>query len=411
MRSAWVVLKQTYRKNVTSAGWLSLVLAPVICALAIAGFAYYLSGPSPTVQVAVVAPKAVAATLVQSQTKTQHYRRVASVAAADKATAAGRYDAVLVLQKGQAQLTQRKGGEQVATTLLETQLAALQTGLAAAKLGLSAEQVASLTAKPVLRVRTATAKAGRLEADAGDTAAGSTVVAVAVGFLLYLFLMTYGSIIAQEIATEKGSRIEESILAAITATAQFMGKILGVAALLLTQVAVYAAALAVAFALRPEWWQLVRPYLNGGQSGVTLGVLATAFVLGVLQYSLLAAGTGALVSSVEQAGMALMPVLMLAMIGYFASIMVPQGGGTVLNALSYIPFTAPLVMPVRVAAGQVGLGAAAVSGAINLVALIGLFGATLRLYRVSVLVYDDRGPGAALRQALGLMRSESRRQA
>ncbi|WP_225048936.1 ABC transporter permease [Lacticaseibacillus kribbianus] len=405
MSSAWVVLKQTYLKNVKSAGWLSLVLAPLVAALAVAGIAYFLVGSSKPAKVAVVGPAEARQAFVQATTKDQRYVAVASAAAAEQATARGDYDGVLTLHGGRATLVQRKGGESVDQTLVAAQLRQLATGQAAAKLGLSAKQVATLLATPQLTVKTAKAKGAALETDAGDTEGGSNVLAIGMGFLLYLFLMTYGSIIAQEIATEKSSRIEESILSAITAGQQFVGKILGIAALLLTQLAVYAVAGGAAFALHPEWWRQLAPYLNGSQSTLTIAALLAGFLLGVLQYSLLAAATGALVSSVEQAGMALMPVMMLAMVGYMASIMVPNGQTTAMAVLSYVPFTAPMVMPVRVAAGQVGLTQALVAGGVNLAFLVLLFWGTMALYRVSVLVYDQRGLRAALSRAIGLLRT------
>lgn len=47
------------------------------------------------------------------------------------------------------------------------------------------------------------------------------------------------SILAQEIATEKGSRIMEILLSSVSATTQFFGKLAGIFALLLTQLAIY----------------------------------------------------------------------------------------------------------------------------------------------------------------------------
>ncbi|NDQ31430.1 ABC transporter permease, partial [Lactobacillus paracasei] len=70
----------------------------------------------------------------------------------------------------------------------------------------------------------------KLVSRSAKTKKSGAMVGFILGMLIYPFVIRYASMMAQEIGTEKGSRIVESILTAITPLAQFYGKLLGILA-------------------------------------------------------------------------------------------------------------------------------------------------------------------------------------
>ncbi len=58
-------------------------------------------------------------------------------------------------------------------------------------------------------------------------------------FMIYMVLITYSSVTAQEIASEKGTKVMEIIFSSTKASKYFVGKILGVFGVILTQIVVY----------------------------------------------------------------------------------------------------------------------------------------------------------------------------
>ncbi|WP_125581031.1 ABC transporter permease [Lacticaseibacillus suibinensis] len=410
MRKLNLIAKMVFRKNMRSFSWWSLVLMPLIALAIIGGISWYMDQTNQPAQVAVAAPAAVQASLKHSSDP--KFQAVTSVAAGQKLLKASKVDGLLTVAQATSpsvKLVVRDDGETVDPATIKTTLTALNTQAVAKSLGLSQAALAQMLRPTQVKVKTVTVSGGHLKAAANKSEGLKSILALAVGFLMYLFLMSYGSIVAQEIATEKGSRIEESILAAIKAQTQFYGKLLGIAELVGVQLSAYAVLGGGAWLLRKHWpalddllrlvdWQQI------GWSFVL--VMLGFFVLGILSYTILAALCGSLVSNQEQAGMALQPVLYLAMIGYFAALMVSNGSGPIINVMSYLPFLSPMIMPARYGVDQVGLLQVGIALAINLVFLLGFSMFAARAYRANVLVYSDSGILAALKKSRSVAKAQ-----
>ncbi|WP_338217790.1 ABC transporter permease [Lacticaseibacillus salsurivasis] len=410
MRKLNLIAKMVFRKNMHSFSWWSLVLMPLIALAIIGGISWYMDQTNQPAQVAVAAPAAVQASLKHSSDP--EFQPVTSVSAGQKLLKASKVDGLLTVAQATSpsvKLMVRDDGETVDPATIKTTLTALNTQAVAKSLGLSQAALAQMLRPTQVKVKTVTVSGGQLKAAANKSEGLKSILALAVGFLMYLFLMSYGSIVAQEIATEKGSRIEESILAAIKAQTQFYGKLLGIAELVGVQLSAYAVLGGGAWLLRKHWpalddllrlvdWQQI------GWSFVL--VMLGFFVLGILSYTILAALCGSLVSNQEQAGMALQPVLYLAMIGYFAALMVSNGSGPIINVMSYLPFLSPMIMPARFGVDQVGLLQVGIALAINLVFLLGFSIFAARAYRANVLVYSDSGILAALKKSRSVAKAQ-----
>jgi ABC-2 type transport system permease protein len=125
------------------------------------------------------------------------------------------------------------------------------------------------------------------------------------------------------------------------------------------------------------------------------------FVLGYLMYALLFASAGSMVSRQEDVASVSMPVILLLVAAWIIALSVaaPDPGGTATTIFSFIPFFAPVIMPVRIAAGVAPFWQVAISVVIVVATIYVLAAVAGRIYRNSVLHIGGR---VKLRDALGL---------
>jgi ABC-2 type transport system permease protein len=115
------------------------------------------------------------------------------------------------------------------------------------------------------------------------------------------------------------------------------------------------------------------------------------FVLGYFLYATLYALVGATVTSEDDAQQAQMPVTMLLVVPMIVANMVianPMGGPALV--LSMIPFFAPIIMMMRIAAVNPPLWQVLLSMGIMLVTILGVIWLAARIYRVGILMYGKR---------------------
>jgi len=202
------------------------------------------------------------------------------------------------------------------------------------------------------------------------------------GFLFYFAVLTFGISIAQSVVEEKQSRVVELLVAAVPVRWLLAGKVLGNTALAVGQVTLIVgvgmggAALAGQSALISQ---------VAGASGWFL----VFFLLGFLMLACLWAVGGSLASRVEDLQSTTMVMQAAVMVPFFASIFV-SAPGRLQEVLSYIPFTAVLLMPARVINGTAASWEPWVAAGIVLAtaALFVVLGA--RLYEGSVLHTSNR---------------------
>lgn len=407
MNKLKVIMNQVYQKNVRSFGWWSMVLAPLVCILIFAGLNWYTTTNQQTPKVAVVGSTAITKGLVSQNSDNVHYVAYQSTAKAKAAVGNERADGMLVVKTGQQSpnLYSRDDGQAIPINTVRTNLGALNTASVARSLHLNQAQLRALLHVPTVTHQTVTFNGSKMTKTTNQSNTTKDMISVAVGLLMYLFLLSYGSIVASEIATEKGSRVEESILAAVDAKTQFYGKILGVGKLILTQIGLYVVC-AVGIGLFGKQVPTLKDWLakiDWQQLGWSFAMIMLAFfVIGIISYTILAALCGSLVSTQEQAGQAVQPVILLSMIGYFASLVVANGSSLLMSVLSYLPFLSPMIMPIRYGVGQVDLIQVLISLGINVGFMVGFAMIAARAYQANVLVYSQKGLWSAFKKSLTL---------
>ena len=204
--------------------------------------------------------------------------------------------------------------------------------------------------------------------------------------IMYVTVLLYGINVMRAILEEKTSRVMEVMLASARPMEMMAGKILGVGAVGLTQIAIWSITAAISFL-----------YLSAGISlkGILsvklLVFFAIFFLLGYALYSTLCAAIGAMVNS-EQEAQQLQFVVMLPLI---LSVVIMTGitqapdGPTAVWA-SLFPLTAPLIMFLRIALGSPGPWQIALSIILMIATAYGLVFLCARIYRVGILMYGKR---------------------
>jgi ABC-2 type transport system permease protein len=174
----------------------------------------------------------------------------------------------------------------------------------------------------------------------------ATVVALVGVVVLYSLLILFGQFVAQGVVEEKSSRVVELLLATMRPWQLLAGKIIGLGLLGLAQMLVIAV-IGVVGALVAGVVEV-----PGQLIGTVLTVLAW-FVLGYAFYASVFAAAASLVSRQEDLGSVITPASLLLVVGFVVSIQAAQDPtSTLATVTSFVPGLSPLVMPVRMAAGE-----------------------------------------------------------
>ena len=208
------------------------------------------------------------------------------------------------------------------------------------------------------------------------------LLVLAFAFLFYISVLTFGMSIAQSVVEEKQSRIVELLVAALPVRWLLAGKVLGNTVMAVGQIVLVVGTGLLGASLAGQGAIL-------GQVLRASGWFVLFFVLGFVMLACLWAVAGSLASRVEdlQSTTVFMQVLVIA--PFFAAIFAIDPGPTQ-TLLSYIPFTAPLLMPARVVLGTVEVWEPYVAAAVVLVTALLFVGLGARLYEGSVLHTSNR---------------------
>ena len=215
-------------------------------------------------------------------------------------------------------------------------------------------------------------------------------IALAFGLVFLIAATTFGGTIAQSVVEEKQTRVVEILISAIPVRALLAGKVLGNTILAMAQIVLLAAVAVVGLAVT-------------GQAGVldALGApiawFAIFFLFGFVLLAALFAAAAAMVSRQEDIGATTTPITMLIMAPYFLVIFF-NDNPVVLTIMSYVPFSAPVGMPLRMYLGDAQWWEPVLSLLVLLASCVLAIGVAARIYRNSLLRMGARVKlGEALR--------------
>ena len=216
-----------------------------------------------------------------------------------------------------------------------------------------------------------------------SSSAASSFLGIALGFVLYFFLIIYGSIVMQSIIEEKNSRILEVMVSTVRPFDMMMGKILGVAAVAVTQIVIWGVLIVAMSALLVpavmpddilasveavkggadvmsmasngvdiETVAALASITNTGYIAKIIALLIAFMVGGFLLYAAMYAAVGASVDTAQDAQQLTTPIMLPIIISFIILTMVMNDPNSPLIVwCSMIPFTSPIVMMGRIPSG------------------------------------------------------------
>jgi ABC-2 type transport system permease protein len=218
-----------------------------------------------------------------------------------------------------------------------------------------------------------------------------------VAILLYITIVVYGQSIVRGVSDEKASRVSEVVVASAPPDTLLAGKILGVGGVAITQQIIWTTASVAIVHFRGPILRALGASESAniplpGSISVGAGIeLVLIFLLGFFFYAALFAAIGATVESQEDAQQASLPVTMLLVLSImFVGPVFLSPMSTLARVVSWIPFSAPILMPLRLALVQIP--PLEIIGTILglLVANIVAIWVAARVYRVGILMYGKR---------------------
>ncbi len=220
-------------------------------------------------------------------------------------------------------------------------------------------------------------------------------ISFGVAFLFYMVLILYGQMIVRAVLEEKQSNIVEIIVSSLRPWEMMLGKIVGVGAVGLAQMAVWGTIVTVAIAgLTVFSGTLASAGLDLSSIAFPWGPLAITLVflvLGYLLYAGMFAGAGATISNEHDAQQAVIPIILLIVVPFMAVqgvIQNPNAGWAV--GLSLVPFFSPLLMTSRVFLAQVPLWQWGTSLLLLVSCVVLAAWVAGRIYRVGILMKGQR---------------------
>ena len=239
----------------------------------------------------------------------------------------------------------------------------------------------------------------------------------AAGYLLFMFIIIYGNLIMRSVIEEKSSRIIEVIISSVKPLQLMLGKIFGTSLAGITQFAIWVILIAILSFAASNFFGIDLS-ANPQQEMITAAVsdvnanselqaliaelhslplinLIVAFVLffvgGYLLYSSLYAAIGAAVDNETDTQQFLMPVVILLVVGFYVGFFtaLEDPHGTISVVFSYIPFTSPIVMLIRIPFG-VPIWEQILSLSVLIFSFLVTVWIAAKIYRVGILMHGKK---------------------
>jgi ABC-2 type transport system permease protein len=231
----------------------------------------------------------------------------------------------------------------------------------------------------------------------GRGSAGRENVALAyvIAMLLYMSIVLYGQSIMMSVIEEKTQRVAEVVVSAIQPKQLLAGKVLGVGAVGLTQQLIWVASGILLVRFQAPIMKAVglagAPITMPSVPITTALIFLVFFVLGFTFFTALFAAAGSMVSTTQDAQQVATPLTMLIVpsILLLSPVML-EPGGTLSRVVTLVPFTSPILMPVRMSLTNVPWFEVFGSIAIMVVTCLGAIWLAARIYRVGVLMYGKK---------------------
>lgn len=241
------------------------------------------------------------------------------------------------------------------------------------------------------------------------------IMAFALGMLIYVVLLIYGSMVMRGVMEEKMNRISEVIVSSVKPFQLMLGKIIGIGAVGITQFLIWIVLITVLTSLLPAFGpDMANQIANDGNGAVNeaaktsmvteimqgfkslpIGLILFSFLFyfigGYLVYASLFAAIGSVSEDLQDAQQLMFPVMMPIILGFVIltkALQEPSGGLAMFGSM--FPLTSPIVMIGRI---PFGVPVWELLASMAILILFFLFCTWLagRIYRTGILMYGKKG--------------------
>lgn len=256
------------------------------------------------------------------------------------------------------------------------------------------------------------------------SAGASFAISYLLAFVLYMFLIIYGQMVMQAVIEEKNTRVLDVLVTSARPFQLMLGKILGIASVAVTQVAIWGVLIfgigaAGSSFLMPKVlsgeeitqlselqagtldtstidpdtlsdMQLFATFTDVGYLAMIFAYLFLFLVGGYLLYSALFAAVGASVDNVMDAGQLTTPITLPIILALMIMFVVMKDPNSSLAFwFSIIPLTSPIVMMARIPAG-IPAWEPILSLIILYLTILGTIWLAAKIYRVGILMHGKK---------------------
>jgi len=231
-----------------------------------------------------------------------------------------------------------------------------------------------------------------------ETVRGFDMSGYFIGFILSLLMFfaiyMYGNGVATSVASEKSSRVMETLVVSAKPSKILIGKCAGMGLvglfqlmLIICYILIYYSLFA-ASTLREMGIEIALPAF----SIVTILPAIVYFIMGFMLYAFLSSVCGASISRMEDLNQAIIPVSLLAVLSFYLVVFTDSFGatGTMATLPIYFPFSAPFVLPSKILNADITAVELTISTAILVVTIVLVAFISIRIYSSSVLHYGKR---------------------
>lgn len=326
----------------------------------------------------------------------------------EKRIAADSLDGYLIIPAGiltgeKASYYGRNATSQTVTQSLRAALQNTVQGVRLAEQGIDPARVAGAL-KPVQLTAEKTGGKG-----VSGSAAGGQMIGFFMAFAIYLVVLLYGAAIMNGVLEEKRDKIVEVIVSSLRARDLMVGKVLGIAGAGMLQMMVWVITVGVVLAYAGS----IATILNLGPDKakafnaisqmlpdvpLSIGIIFLLFFAGgFFIYSTIYAAIGSIATTNQEAQQLVFPAMMPLIIGFFMSMVAVENPDSGMSRIaSLVPFTSPLVMPIRAVAGSASTVEIALSLALLVITGFGILWLAAKIYRVGIFATGKRPTMAEL---------------
>lgn len=422
MNKLAIIIKEVYRKNVFSWSFFWMIFSPIIMIGVVLLIGYFIASDQASSTVGSIAVVNADTEIQQVIEEAKHSNEITYSLSEEQARESLSEDDIegfLLINTSDLSASKyyrKSTSKDINLNNIESGINSYLVYTQASQLGLEEDELNNLlnTQMNIESINITVSEEGDISETStlDPTVIARTAVAYAVCIIVFIFIMNYVSIISQEIAAEKGSRIMEIVLSSVSATTHFLGKIFGIILVIITQLMIYLVLYLLAMFVIRQFNLLTNMFnfdlamiLSSTGNVVRLGILYA--LIGILIYTALAGFLGSLVSRTEDVNKMITPIIFTALGGFYIGMYaLSSPNSPVVRIGSQIPLFTPFIMPFRIASETVSATELTVSIVISIIFMLVVVWFSLVFYKSNVLVYSDKGMINTFKRSFALWKSE-----